>query len=266
MGYADDHVLLSPTIKGLMLSVDLITKEANNLNLKFNPGKSKFIKFYTNNFSSQSFVYNNINYNFEKEVIYLGNILTHDLSDTKTVENIRNRIIWNSNSINQALSTVHPNIVCKVLKSKCLNLYGSECIFLNRSSVIKRIETAWNKSLRRCFKLHNHSHVNLLCNLSDVNRLSHVIFTRSLKFVSSLRFCNPVTNFLCMRFDNDCNSFIGNNRWTAYNYLTTYDHSNDINPHTSSVKELIDCLFNVSVISGFTKRDIEFMLNFISAL
>ncbi len=45
VGFADDHVILAPTLGVLVEALKIITDVARTLNINFNPDKSCFIKF-----------------------------------------------------------------------------------------------------------------------------------------------------------------------------------------------------------------------------
>lgn len=149
----------------------------------------------------------------------------------------------------------------EVLKAKCLSLYGQESIYL-KDNKFNRIETAWNGALRRCFQVPYTSHVNVVSGLAGIKRLRFLLYKRHFNFIHSLASCNPTTKFLFDNFKHDCSSYIGNNYWTSYYYISTYT-SPDIDLLISQLQNLIDCIFNINVIPGFNKFEIRCMINYL---
>ena len=121
-----------------------------------------------------------------------------------------------------------------------MDFYGAECIFV-RPNVYKRVETAFNTVLRRCFHLHYRTHVNILCSLVNLERIQHVLLRRSISLITRFSRCNSLTEYLYKFFLHDTHSYIGNNLWTA-RYLLANAPLDAPSPFQSLINEIIDCL------------------------
>ena len=197
---------------------------------------------------------------FDKEVKYLSIKLNSTLDDSITINHIRNNITWNTKCIVQLLPKAHHDTICTLITSKCMNLYGCETVFLKTHEHLHRIETAWNCSMRRCFNLHFRTHVNILCGLSGISPLRIVIYERMLNFNKAMLACNPVTEYLAIKFNNDTTSFIGSNYWNSLTFLL--NNSLKPNIYNNAIYELLYCRRGLSTIPNFNYDDINCLLNF----
>ncbi len=112
IAYADDHVLLMPSLHALESSLNLIMTFAKHLNLSFNPSKSILVKFHNKRFVSSVITVANITFDVRNSANYLGNITSYNLKDNETISSLRNNAIWRGNATIQGLKTCHPNPVC----------------------------------------------------------------------------------------------------------------------------------------------------------
>ena len=85
-GYADDIMLLSPSVSGLQNMLDCCSEFASTYNVKFNPSKSKCITFsQKKNIGSPELYMNDIKLDNVQLVKHLGHIITSDLTDDKDI-------------------------------------------------------------------------------------------------------------------------------------------------------------------------------------
>lgn len=261
IGFADDHVILSPTKTGLYILLNVINAVAHDLNIKFNPSKSKFIHFTKNRNCDSTFTYENKSFDFNKEVVYLGVKITYNLKDDNLITSVRHNIMYNASGISQLLSNAHHSTTMTVMKSKCLHLYGLETIFLRNDNTTHKIQTAWNRSVRNALHLPYRTHVNIVGYLSNFPYLKHFIYQRFIKFIGTFTCTNSVTRVFYNKFLNDTNSYLGNNFWTSKFLLSCY--TPNLSPYSTVISDLLECRFGLSNIPGFTRSDINCMLNFI---
>ena len=240
--------------------INLISQEAKRLNIKFNPGKSKFIHFYRGRFKDGFVLINDKIMKYESDVTYLGVKLNYCLNDNTLINNIRNNITWNSINIKQHLTGCHPFSICTVLKAKCLNLYGCETIFLKNHEKLHPIETAWNKAIRNSFSLPWRTHTNIVSDLSDIPLLRFYMYKCHIRFLTAFSRCNPVTSFLFKRFEHDCLSFTGNNLASSTIFLNNFNNKQP-NLNTPMITEILNCLYSCATVQGFTYSELCSILN-----
>ena len=84
--YADDIMLLSPSVSGLHNMLDCCNEFASTYNVKFNPSKSKCITFFQKkNIGSPELYMNDVKLDNVQLVKHLGHIITSDLTDDKDI-------------------------------------------------------------------------------------------------------------------------------------------------------------------------------------
>ena len=87
-GYADDIILMSPSVNGLQTMLNCCSEFASKYNVIFNPSKSKSIVFSKKGLRHYPDLYMNaIKLDNVQSVNHLGHILNCDLSDDKDVTN-----------------------------------------------------------------------------------------------------------------------------------------------------------------------------------
>jgi hypothetical protein len=262
IAYADDHVLLMPTLRALENALSLILASAAALNITFNPSKSALIKFTRSAFQPRTISLCGHVFEYKKKVEYLGNIIEYNLSDGESIARLRNNIIWKGSAIIQGLRFCHPRSIAKVFLAKCLDLYGSDCIVIKRN-IFKRVETAFNNVLRKCFRLHYRTHVNILCSLINLDRLQHVLLRRSISLVERFSKCNFITSYVYNFFIHNSQSIISNNLWSARHILAN-DPSRSTSSYQSLIEELIEIRAGGLYVSSFSRTDMSLVLDYLT--
>lgn len=251
-------MLLAPTLSCLRKALSIISNEARILNLKFNPTKSVFVHFTKHRRSNNQVAFNNVNHKFQPSVKYLGVTLEYNLSDKIQLTNLRTSLIYSANNVLQSLNFARCETRCKVINSKCTSFYGSEVLYLNNLDKVCTLETAWNKIIRRVYRLPYRTHRYLIPFLSGSPYLKFLLARRILNFSIAFKNSNLATSFLFNFFSLNSQSFIGNNIWSCRRFLS------DIPEVTIEQFSLSSVLFDLIgvregglVIPGFTKEDIE---------
>ena len=93
---------------------------------------------------------------------------------------MRHFIVRNSMSVNQALAGYHPRNRLRVLKSKCLTLYGVESSFF-KPVLLNSVQTIWNKVVRACVNVPFNSKTTFLSDVTCLDPLDIMASQRILK-------------------------------------------------------------------------------------
>ena len=113
-----------------------------------------------------------------------------------------------------------------LFRSYCLSLYGCSLWRLDSQSM-KLVEVAFNKILRRIWKLPFNSHTRIVHCTARLLSLFNVVLARSLSLLSSALSCPSfVVSFIYRASSNLVYTSCGFNRLCGYNYKKTY-HSED---------------------------------------
>ena len=150
IGYADNVVLLAPTISALKGQIEIAEQVAIEHNIKFNGNKSQLICIGDNSHDYSR----NINITLGGEqikicnsVVYLGHHILSDRNDSLT-EHIRHDFTCKLNIVMADFSDISSHVKHSLVEKYCLSLYGINfCDFANVSKM-DSIFKVWRKSVR----------------------------------------------------------------------------------------------------------------------
>ena len=182
VAYADDIVLLSPTLYGLRKMLKVCESFSNNYDIEFNPSKSKMLLFNAPDVL-HPLKMNGTVIPVSKCEKHLGNIIGQD-SNVKRVENAVKELYCSCNKIVNEFNLVDLNTRYFLFKTYCTSFYGSP-LFYYESDVIDRVSKAWRNSIRHLLKLPRKTHSNLIHRIVDDIPIIVQLHKRMLKFVKS---------------------------------------------------------------------------------
>ena len=222
-GYADDIILLCPTITGLEHMIKICELYADKHSISFNGKKSKLLIFGER--------INDPMIRIKGELvpvctnaIYLGNMLSTISNSDLVNEGIKHFNI----SFNIFLSKFNS---CKILvKDKlfnqyCCSFYGSQLWPLYNVD-FKNVCTKWRKAIRRIWGLPFNTHCNLLPVITEQNPIETALTNRFIKFYKSLiNSDNCTVSYIARLQSQNCRSVFGQNvrHVLINNDLTSYD-------------------------------------------
>ena len=193
--YADDIVLLSPSIDGLQSMINTCTKYARNHNLTFstheNPARSKTkcVAFVAKKRSLR-------NLNLDGKILpwvdlvnHLGTTIMNSNNggcslDQDLVEK-RARYIAKNNEIRQEFYYAHPKTKVWINNVYNTSFYGSP-LWDIYSTNFARLEKTWNVSIRLMLSIPRNAHRYLIEPLSGTQHIIKSIRNRFLRFVSNI--------------------------------------------------------------------------------
>ena len=122
LGYADDVVLLSPTVYGLQLLINTCEKFATEHNVTFDSRKTVCTYFGSRNIiACRQVSLNSVKIPWQISVKHLGNYLNYDLSDEIDIGDIAA-----VNQLNSVFSTVQSEVKLSLLQTYCTAWYGCQ--------------------------------------------------------------------------------------------------------------------------------------------
>ena len=99
----------------------------------------------------------------------------------------------------------------KLFDSHCMHLYGSQAWQFTDRNVYKMVN-AWNRAIRKIWKLPNHSHRVLLCGLNEGKHIYDHMFTRFMNMFKGMCKCgNAKLSFISMYAKYDKRSILAQN-------------------------------------------------------
>ena len=252
-GYADDIVLLAPTLYSLHHLYQTCKDFCHRYDIKLNPDKSNFLS-YNNNISGIHLdgVYIQCR-DMEK---YLGNLIGPRAGDKDMKCKIK-EIFVNTNHISHVFAKASYRVKYHLFKSYCLPLYGS-VLWDYSHPCIEKLYLAWRKCVRRLINVPYNTHCALLsfiCNDLPVDIQMH---KRVFKFIFSLIESGNIYNNMCFLLATNgsgssiCNTL--NYLCHKYNFnklhLTNFTHNAAYHKLANHVKPNDSILSRVEMIKA----------------
>ena len=211
MGYADDVILLAPTVTGMKHMLQICTQYGMEYNVLFNPDKTKLIHI------------NNINCNISPNICFMSKHI-ESVSFEKhlgfPIGNVNSQLII-SQAVNQFIGKVNMvishfkclryDIMYKLFKTYCMPLYGCP-LWDFTSKIINKFYVAWRKSMRRILNIPRTTHCVLLNEICDDMSVQDQLYIRFINFYKSLiNSGNNITQTCAKLALQGSNSVVSNN-------------------------------------------------------
>ena len=196
--YADDILILAPTIKSLKKLINICENYGKEYEVNFNPNKSTLLSFgYNNNktdYEDINIEMNGKKIDFKSTGKHLG--LNIDVkNDFYDISNIINDLKVRSNCIVNNFCALDSMAKCHIFRSQCHSLYGCQLWDLE-SKQLPSLEVNWRKCCRSILKIPPRSHKYLIPDLMQSKYILTIIEERILNFIiKGLVHENSVVNF-----------------------------------------------------------------------
>ena len=186
LGYADDTVLMAPSLKGLQTIVDVSVNYARKYDVIYNGSKSQFLIFPSNSGS-----------HVKRQISIDGNVLQsvneavhpgHHISVINKDCMLQHAIshFWRSFNIFRAdFGRLYPEIQCDLFITYCSSFYGAP-LWNICSATFKQLCAAWRKCLRKIWRVHPMTHCDVITLLSHCKPMEIGIQQRFCKFVANI--------------------------------------------------------------------------------
>ena len=163
LGYADDAILMTPTVDSGMKKM---LKICDEFGIEYNfASKYQFILFPANKCQVvESLLHNDIYIKCVPYSSHLGHIVSIN-PVSKVIDDAIHSFNVALNSMLNTFTNVYVSVKYKLFKSYCMSLYG--CVVWDFDSVIiNQFYVTWRNALRRLFNLSNRTHsryIHLIC-------------------------------------------------------------------------------------------------------
>jgi len=162
IAYADDIVLLSPSLSSLSSMLRICEQFSEEFNISFNVKKSKLLVYGK--------ATNNVCVKLQGNVIaqstiekHVGNVIgTGPDIDKIVIHNACNELYAKVNLLLRQIGKSNCFIIYRLFNNFCMSLYGCQLWNLASTTVLEPIYIAWRKCIRRIFKIPNMTHCNLV--------------------------------------------------------------------------------------------------------
>ena len=177
--YADDMVLMSPSVTGLKHMLKVCERFAQDYGLFFNASKTQFIVFRKKPHKGDIVIkFNDTVITEQQRVLHLGHTIYNDLNKGDT-ERILSSFFKQYNLFRSKFGSIPSLIQAKLMGTYCTSFYGSNLITLKQT---ERLQVAWRKCLRQVWRVPYRTHCDILRNLSDGLCEFHTFIARFAKF------------------------------------------------------------------------------------
>ena len=283
--YADDILLLSPSLTGLQRMLDTCSSFGKSTGLTFNPKKSVCINFHVSMSCPKD--YSNFKVNLGKDLImwdqkvkHLGHTMNCCLNFDMDIQFRKGKFISCVNNILTEFGFAHPECKTYLVQLYGSSFYGSPLWNLYGCGS-QKLYTTWNIAMRKLLNLPYQTHTRFLEILACIRHIKFSLKSRFIKFICSLlKSSNPLISQLCHYTLNDSRSPTGYNLASIFNEFKIVDTSltvialqyvsseirnfNDCSNEDiglcSVLKELIDCKYGISKC-GLSNDEISEMIN-----
>ena len=206
IAYADDIVLLAPSLRGLQELLNRAVEEASLIDLQFNNSKSKYMVFRHKRINSSTNCSLRMENNTLEQVVsfkYLGFILSDRLSNTDDITRVRNKFYADFNSLLRKFHFASSDVKLILFKQFCIQFYGAELWFYDSKlkCALQQFAIGYHKAIKKLLGVSTHESNHFVCQEASLFTFEHVL--------------NKMKLFLVLRLFNSPCSFIQKN----FNYL-----------------------------------------------
>ena len=255
LGYADDIILLTPTVSSLKCFLDICSTYGKEYNVIFNPDKTKLINVNNhNNLPSPNVCFMGKNISLVSTDKHLG-FPIGNVNNKKIIKSAVNEFTAKVNMVKCHFKYLRPDLLYKLFKTYCMPLYGSP-LWDFSSKHIELFYVAWRKAIRFLYDLPRTTHCHLLHSICNDIPIHHQLYSRSVNFIKSLNKSNNQVTRICMSLAlSGSNSVVSNNITTISYYMSVnrYDvfnlNKSDFNvniQHSDEATVICDMLYVAS--------------------
>ena len=214
LGYADDIILLSPTVFALKQMIKICEEYANEHSILFNGNKSKYLVFgkYDTRYKHNPLikVFNEIVPRCE-QAIHLGHLLETSNTNKSLVEDAIKKFNVSFHCFISRFGSCNSTTKNKLLHQYCSALYGSQLWDLT-SNETARICTQWRKAHRQALSLPYDTHCSLLPLIAENKPVECMLDCRYIAFFRSLSVSyNSIVRYTAIYRLNEFTSTMGRN-------------------------------------------------------
>ena len=196
IAYADDIVVLAPSVIALQKILNVCYNETLNLCLKFNASKSYCIKFTKSNKYKQidtNIRLGNSFIKFTKNTAYLGFNINFNLNISDDINRERKKFYKSFNSLFRKFFSINLEILLYLFKSHCNQFYGSELWYNTggSSDATKQLSVGYHNALKKILNVQRWTRNHFVCNMLGLVTLNHTLKFNIIRFVHNIFHNSP---------------------------------------------------------------------------
>ena len=209
-GYADDLILLSPTVYGMEIMIKICEDYADEHSIIFNGKKSMYLVFGKYRYNPILKVNNEIVPRCES-AMHLGHLLHTENTNMALVEYAMNSFNASYHGFMSRFGSCNNITKSKLLHQYCSAMYGSQLWDLTSKSVDK-ICTQWRKAHRCVLSVPYNTHCDLLPLIAQSRPMDLILDCKYMNFIKSIITSNNIiVKYMAVNRLNDNTSIVRRN-------------------------------------------------------
>ena len=188
LGYADDLILICPTVYGLVIMIAICERYAKEHSILFNGTKSKYLIFgkYNTRYNFNPIIkINNEVVPRCESAMHLGHLLETDNTNRTLVENAISSFNRSFHCFMSRFGSCNSTTKNKLLHQYCTALYGSQLWDLE-SPHVRTLCTKWRIAHRKALSLPYNTHCDLLPLIAENKPLDCILDCRYMAFYKTI--------------------------------------------------------------------------------
>ena len=210
LGYADDILLLCPSVDGLKNMIKICEDYANEHSIKFNGSKSKYLIFGNYIYNPTVKVNNDIVSRCESAE-YLGLLLHTKNTAKELIEHSIKEFKKCYYGFTARFDSCYDTTKNKLFHQYCSSMYGSQ-LWDMTSPIVEKMYTQWRKAHRHVLGLPNMTHCDLLPLIAENMPLDCILDCKYISFYKSIsKADNKIVSYTAKNKLYDHTSTLGKN-------------------------------------------------------
>ena len=177
LSYADDLIILCPSVKGLQKMVKICEEFGLEYCVTYNSKKTIAMTFGIQFTPDSKISLNGAKLAWEQQSKYLGNYLQFDLDDDYDIRMKLSSFFGNVNRVINQFRGAPAHVRVRLLHTYCSAWYGSQTWLLQSQSV-NRVRIEWNKAVRRVLGVSSRTRTRLLPYLAGTGSIEQQLHSR----------------------------------------------------------------------------------------
>lgn len=271
LGYADDSMLLAPSVCSLKLMLDIVNKYGIEYDVLFNPEKNKLLCYSNNNAQIEGITYNNVFIKAETSTTHLGNPVGPGVK-YGDIKSVTHKFIQAVNYVLAVFPKCHSNVKYQLFKTYCMPLYGA-MLWDFSCNDMEYFFTQWRKCVRKIWALPPTTHCDLVHLICQDIPVKHQLHKRFIRFFLSLSSSENVYVSKCaqLALNGSCSNVCHSLNHVAYkNNIDKYSLGNICEFYSDALEKdlmaagsIIDlCYLRDTGCSAFSRHEINDLLLF----
>ena len=209
-GYADDIILLCPSLEGMREMVKICEDYATRYNILFNGKKSVYLVFGNYKYNV-SLTVKNEKVSRSESALHLGHLLHTKNTNNEMTEYAINGFHKSYHSFLSRFGTCNTETKNRLFHQYCQSMYGSQ-LWLLTSSSVEKMCTQWRKAHRRILSVPSMTHCELLPLIASNVSIETRLDCKYLSFYKAIATSkNSIVNYVARSKLHDYSSTMGKN-------------------------------------------------------